>query len=182
MRSWATAHYIDYPSGWERKSKDRARWYSRHERMALQHLSLLIPSIPTWEVFLAEVTSWSQQICLLRRRLPLQTGTCPRHQGIKRPDVGNRAMLHCHPVVDLMSTLPKESRRVGNRIMRRRGEGHHCLRRRKLDRHRQIPLILHPLSRKRLRARLCYVRLKGGHLSTRRPNPATLLFPAAWDG
>lgn len=142
MQSWATAHYIDYQSGWERKLKDRARWYSRHERMAFQRLSLLILSTQIWEVSLAEVTSWSRPTCQPRRRLLLQTGTYPRHQGLRRPHVENRATLHYHPVVDSTSTLLKESRRVGNRIMRHRGEGHHCLRRRKLDRHHQIPLVL----------------------------------------
>lgn len=166
VRSWATAHYIDYPSDWERKSKDRARWYLRHEKMELQHLSLLIPSTPTWEVFLAEVTSWSRQTCLPRRRLLLQTGTCLRHQGQRLPDAGNRAMLHCHPAVDLTSTLPKESRRVGNRIMRRRGEGHHCLRRRKLDRHRQIPLVLRlRLGQRHLQVRSEIRKKKGFHFS-----------------
>lgn len=180
MRNWVTAHYIDYQSGWEKKSKDRARWYSRHERMAHQHLSLPIPSILNWEVFPVEVSSWSRQTCLLRHRLLLQTGPCLRHQGQRRPDAGSHAMLHCHPVVDLMSTLLKENRKVESRITPRRGEGHHCLRHRKLDRHRRIPLVLH-LGQRRLWASIVLSKPEGSHLYIRKLNPAKLLFFAAWE-
>lgn len=129
MLSWGMEHYIDYRLGWARRSKDRVRWFSRLERMDLLRLCSLILRIRTWEQLMQEqqvvvVTSWSRQIWSRRLRFPLLlTGQKQRQVGGEGESPAMLRLL----VVELMSILPKRSRRAKSRIMRRRGMVHHCL-------------------------------------------------------